>query len=208
MSARPGVDRSPLTRITHFLILMRQAGARRLAAAAAMANQVSGAAGRTSCRRWASHRVLRACTAAVAKSTWGVERTASCRLHSRVILREMAVDDTHRGSGLGSALLQSAVETTCRNPTIGIACLIVHARTKTLGTSTCTSTSNHRPPTLHLILRLADADRMNPALPVPQMSYGDAIDPQRSGASDPNAAAAIAAAMAKSRIEVVSSKAS
>jgi predicted N-acetyltransferase YhbS len=39
-----------------------------------------------------------------------------------VILARMAVDEKHRGSGLGSALLQSAIETTlAAAQTIGIA---------------------------------------------------------------------------------------
>lgn len=46
-----------------------------------------------------------------------------------VILARMAVDDKHQGIGLGSAMLQSAIETTlAAAKTIGIACLIVHAQ--------------------------------------------------------------------------------
>ena len=46
-----------------------------------------------------------------------------------VILARMAVDEKHRGSGLGSSLLQSAIETTLAAArTIGIVCLIVHAK--------------------------------------------------------------------------------
>jgi GNAT superfamily N-acetyltransferase len=46
-----------------------------------------------------------------------------------VILARMAVDEKHKRSGLGEALLQSAIETTiAAATTIGIACLIVHAK--------------------------------------------------------------------------------
>jgi predicted N-acetyltransferase YhbS len=46
-----------------------------------------------------------------------------------VILARMAVDEKHRGSGLGSALLQSAIGTTLvAARTIGIGCLLVHAK--------------------------------------------------------------------------------
>ena len=46
-----------------------------------------------------------------------------------VILARMAVDEKLRGGGLGSAPLQSATETTLAAArTIGIACLLVHAK--------------------------------------------------------------------------------
>ena len=140
----------------------------------AMANQVSGAA-RTHVvvggGRVIGYYAL--ATAAVAKSNVG-SRTHRIMPDSipAVILARMAVDDTYRGSGLGSALLQSAVETTlAATRTIGIACLIVHARDEDARNFYLHFDFEPSPTDpLHLILRLADADRMNPALPVPQMS--------------------------------------
>jgi GNAT superfamily N-acetyltransferase len=75
-----------------------------------------------------------------------------------VILARMAVDEKYRGSGLGSALLQSAIETTMAAArTIGIACLLVHAMDE--GARSFYLHFDFEPsPTdpLHLFLRLAD----------------------------------------------------
>jgi GNAT superfamily N-acetyltransferase len=75
-----------------------------------------------------------------------------------VILARMAVNEKHRGRGLGSALLQSAIETTLAAArTIGIACLLVHAKDE--GARSFYLHFDFEPsPTdpLHLILRLAD----------------------------------------------------
>jgi GNAT superfamily N-acetyltransferase len=140
----------------------------------AMANQVSGAA--------KSHvmvdggRVIgyyTLATAAVAHGNVGsrTHRTMPDSIPA-VILARMAVDEKHRGSGLGSALLQSAVETTlAATRAIGIGCLIVHARDEDARSFYLHFDFEPSPTDpLHLILRLGDADRMNPALPVPQMS--------------------------------------
>jgi GNAT superfamily N-acetyltransferase len=112
-------------------------------------------------------------TAAVAHADAGSRRHRSMpESIPAVILARMAVDEKHRGKGLGSALFQSAVETTlAATRTIDVACLIVHA-----GDDAARRFYLHfdleRSPTdrLHLILRLAEVDRMNPALPVPQSS--------------------------------------
>jgi GNAT superfamily N-acetyltransferase len=76
-----------------------------------------------------------------------------------VILVRMAVDEKHRGIGLGSALLQSAIETTiAAAQTIGIACLIVHAKDE--DARNFYQQFDFEPSLtdpLHLILRLVDA---------------------------------------------------
>jgi GNAT superfamily N-acetyltransferase len=75
-----------------------------------------------------------------------------------VILARMAVGEKHRGSGLGSALLQSAIETTLAAArTIGITCLIVHAKDED-AQSFYRHFDFEQSPTdrLHLILRLGD----------------------------------------------------
>jgi len=70
----------------------------------------------------------------------------------------MAVDEKYRGTGLGAALLQSAIETTLAAArAIGIPCLLVHAkdddaRSFFLHFDFEPSPTDH----LHLILRLAD----------------------------------------------------
>jgi GNAT superfamily N-acetyltransferase len=70
----------------------------------------------------------------------------------------MAVDEKHRGSGLGSALLQSAIETTlAAAQTIGIACLLVHAMDDNARSFYLHFDFEPSPTDpLHLILRLAD----------------------------------------------------
>jgi GNAT superfamily N-acetyltransferase len=75
-----------------------------------------------------------------------------------VILARMAVDEKHRGSGLGSALLQSAIETTlAASQTIGIACLLVHAKDEDARTFYRHFGFDASPTDpLHLILRLVD----------------------------------------------------
>jgi GNAT superfamily N-acetyltransferase len=75
-----------------------------------------------------------------------------------VILARMAVDEKHRGSGLGSALLQSAIETTlAAAQTIGIACLLVHAMDDDARSFYLYFDFEPSPTDpLHLILRLAD----------------------------------------------------
>jgi GNAT superfamily N-acetyltransferase len=75
-----------------------------------------------------------------------------------VILARMAVDEKHRRSGLGSALLQSAIETTLAAARIiGIAFLLVHAQDGD-PRSFYLHFDFELSPTdpLHLILRLAD----------------------------------------------------
>ena len=75
-----------------------------------------------------------------------------------VILARMAVDEKHRGRGLGSALLQSAIETTLAAArTIGIACLLVHAKDEDARSFYLHFDFESSPTDpLHLILRLAD----------------------------------------------------
>jgi GNAT superfamily N-acetyltransferase len=75
-----------------------------------------------------------------------------------VILARMAVDEKHRGSGLGSALLQSAIETTLvAARTIGIACLLVHAKDEDARSFYLHFDFEPSPTDpFHLILRLAD----------------------------------------------------
>ena len=75
-----------------------------------------------------------------------------------VILARMAVDEKHRGSGFGSALLQSAIETTLAAArTIGIACLLVHAKHDDARSFYLHFDFEPSPTDpLHLILRLAD----------------------------------------------------
>jgi GNAT superfamily N-acetyltransferase len=86
-----------------------------------------------------------------------------------VILARMAVDVKHRGRGRGSALLQSAVETTLvAARAIGIACLLVHAKLVHAKDEDARSFYLHfdfePSPTdpLHLILRLADVPSHGP----------------------------------------------
>jgi GNAT superfamily N-acetyltransferase len=73
----------------------------------------------------------------------------------------MAVDEKHRGRGLGSALLQSAIETTlAAAETIGIACLIVHAKDDDARDFYVHFDFEPSPTDpLHLILRLVDVPR-------------------------------------------------
>jgi GNAT superfamily N-acetyltransferase len=75
-----------------------------------------------------------------------------------VILARMAVDEKHRDGGLGSALLQSAIETTLAAArTIGIACLIVHAKDEDARNFYLHFDFEPSPTDpLHLILRLVD----------------------------------------------------
>jgi GNAT superfamily N-acetyltransferase len=75
-----------------------------------------------------------------------------------VILARMAVDEKHRGNGLGSALLQSAIETTLAAArTIGISCLLVHAKDEEARSFYLHFDFEPSPTDpLHLILRLAD----------------------------------------------------
>jgi GNAT superfamily N-acetyltransferase len=75
-----------------------------------------------------------------------------------VILARMAVDEKHRGSGLGSALLQSAIETTLSAAqTIGIASLLVHAPEEDARSFYLHFDCEPSPTDpLHLILRLPD----------------------------------------------------
>jgi GNAT superfamily N-acetyltransferase len=75
-----------------------------------------------------------------------------------VILTRMAVDEKHRSSGRGSALLQSAIETTlAAAQTIGIACLLVHAMDDDARNSYVHFDFEPSPTDpLHFILRLAD----------------------------------------------------
>jgi GNAT superfamily N-acetyltransferase len=78
-----------------------------------------------------------------------------------VILARMAVDGKHRGRGLGSALLQSAIETTlAAAESIGIACLIVHAKDDDVRNFYLHFDFEPSPTDpLHLVLRLADVPR-------------------------------------------------
>jgi GNAT superfamily N-acetyltransferase len=75
-----------------------------------------------------------------------------------VILARMAVDEKHWASGLGSALLQSAIETTLAAArTIGIACLLVHAKDEDARSFYLHFDVEPSPTDpLHLILRLVD----------------------------------------------------
>lgn len=75
-----------------------------------------------------------------------------------VILARMAVDEKHRGQGLGEALLQSAIETTlAAAQTIGIACLLVHAKDDDARDFYLHFDFDPSPTDpLHLILRLVD----------------------------------------------------
>lgn len=75
-----------------------------------------------------------------------------------VILARMAVDEKYRGVGLGSALLQSAIYTTlAAAQTIGIACLLVHAKDEDARDFSLHFDFEPSPTDpLHLILRLAD----------------------------------------------------
>ena len=75
-----------------------------------------------------------------------------------VILARMAVDEKHRRSGLGSALLQSAIETTLAAARIiGIAFLLVHAQDGDPRSFYLHFDFEPSPTDpLHLILRLAD----------------------------------------------------
>jgi len=77
-----------------------------------------------------------------------------------VILSRMAVDEKHRGRGLGSALLQLAIETTlAAAETIGVACLIVHAKDDARNFYLRFDFEPSPTDPLHLILRLVDVPR-------------------------------------------------
>jgi GNAT superfamily N-acetyltransferase len=75
-----------------------------------------------------------------------------------VILARLAVDEKYRGVGLGSALLQSAIYTTLSaSQSIGIACLLVHAKVQDAREFYLHFGFEPSPTDpLHLILRLAD----------------------------------------------------
>lgn len=75
-----------------------------------------------------------------------------------VILARMAVDEKYRGHGLGSALLLSAIQTTmAAAETVGIACLLVHAKDEEARRFYLHFDFEASPTDpLHLILRLAD----------------------------------------------------
>jgi GNAT superfamily N-acetyltransferase len=75
-----------------------------------------------------------------------------------VILTRMAVDEKYQGNGLGPALLQAAIETTmAAAQTIGVACLLVHAKDEEARDFYLHFEFEPSPTDpLHLILRLAD----------------------------------------------------
>ncbi|HEX3981422.1 MAG TPA: GNAT family N-acetyltransferase [Acidimicrobiales bacterium] len=75
-----------------------------------------------------------------------------------VILARMALDEKYRSNGLGPALLQAAIETTmAAAQTIGIACLLVHAKDEDARDFYLHFDFEPSPTDpLHLILKLAD----------------------------------------------------